>query len=148
VPLKVNADAALERSPGVSHAVVLRRTGGEVATEDGRDLWWHELVAEEDSDPSTCPPEPMDSEDLLYLLYTSGTTAKPKGIVHTTAGYLVGTATSRRSLRMILPLRVFGSSGVKTTFAGLAIGPIFAATCPRSSSSISIVPSSPPFSVT
>ena len=62
--------------------------------QDGRDHWWHELEGDASDDPESCPCEPMDSEDLLFLMYTSGTTAKPKGIVHTTAGYLVGVATT------------------------------------------------------
>jgi acetyl-CoA synthetase len=107
VPLKSNADAALARSPGVRHAVVLRRTGGDVPLQEGRDLWWHELVEGESDDASTCPPEPMDSEDLLYLLYTSGTTAKPKGIVHTTAGYLVGTAATHHYIFDVKPDSVY-----------------------------------------
>ena len=78
----------------MKRVVVHRRTGGDVATEKGRDIWWDEVVEGQSGDPSSCPCEPMDSEDLLYLLYTSGTTAKPKGIVHTTAGYLVGVATT------------------------------------------------------
>ena len=90
VPLKRNVDDALAESPGVTKAIILRRTGNDVPMQEGRDEWWHELVAEESDDPASCPCEPMDSEDLLYLLYTSGTTAKPKGIVHTTGGYLVG----------------------------------------------------------
>src|ERR1700675_55191 len=89
VPLKANADAALADAPGVKHSIVYRRTGGNVAWTEGRDLWWQELVAEEGSAPETCPCEPMDAEDLLYLLYTSGTTAKPKGIAHTTPGFSV-----------------------------------------------------------
>ena len=90
VPLKRTADEALPARPTVQNSLVLRRTGGEVPMTEGRDHWWHELAV----DDSACPPEPMDAEDLLYLLYTSGTTAKPKGIAHTTAGYLVGVATT------------------------------------------------------
>ncbi|MDQ3669839.1 MAG: acetate--CoA ligase [Actinomycetota bacterium] len=107
VPLKKNADEALASSPGVTQAVVLRRTGGEVALEEGRDVWWHEIVESESDDPSSCPCEEMDSEDLLYLLYTSGTTAKPKGIVHTTAGYLVGVATTHHYIFDVKPDSVY-----------------------------------------
>ena len=88
-------------------AVVLRRTGNDVPMQDGRDVWWHELVADESDDPASCPCEPMDSEDLLYLLYTSGTTAKPKGIVHTTAGYLVGAATTHHYIFDVKPDSVY-----------------------------------------
>ena len=90
VPLKRNADEALANSPTVKQVVVLRRTGGDIDWAQGRDVWWHDIA----TDDAECPCEPMDAEDLLYLLYTSGTTAAPKGIVHTTAGYLVGTATT------------------------------------------------------
>ncbi len=78
----------------VRASVVLRRTGNDVPMRAGRDYWWHDAVAGESDDPSTCPCEPMDSEDLLFLMYTSGTTARPKGIVHTTGGYLCGAATT------------------------------------------------------
>ncbi len=107
VPLKRTADEAVAESASVKQVVVLRRTGGDVPMRDGRDLWWHELVEAEGSDPETCPCEPMDAEDLLYLLYTSGTTAKPKGIVHTTAGYLVGVATTHHYVFDVKPDSVY-----------------------------------------
>ena len=89
VPLKRNADEALEGTPTVEKVVVVRRTGtADDLMKAGRDIWWDELIEEQ---PLKCEAEPMDSEDMLYLLYTSGTTGKPKGIVHTTGGYLVGT---------------------------------------------------------
>ena len=90
VPLKKTVDEAMAAAPGAKHSVVLRRTGNDVPMQDGRDHWLHELEDGVSDDPSSCPCEPMDSEDLLFLMYTSGTTAKPKGIIHTTAGYLVG----------------------------------------------------------
>ena len=84
--LKTNVDAALNNGAStVEHVVVVNRCDTEIQMIEGRDHWWHELVAKAASD---CPAESLDSEDLLYLLYTSGTTAKPKGIMHTTAGYL------------------------------------------------------------
>ncbi len=92
VPLKATVDVALEASPSVKHCIVSKRVGDPVAMREGRDIWWDDLVRDE---PATCAPEAMESEDLLFLLYTSGTTAKPKGIMHTTAGYLTGvTATT------------------------------------------------------
>jgi acetyl-CoA synthetase len=93
VPLKKNADDAVSDTPTIEKVVVLRRTGNEVPWSDDRDLWWHDLVEGQSAD---CPPEAMDAEDLLYLLYTSGTTAKPKGIMHTTGGYLAGVASTHR----------------------------------------------------
>ncbi len=95
VPLKKSADDAIGRTSSVEHCVVVKRTGEDVAWDAGRDHWYHELV---EGQPATADPEPMDSEDLLYLLYTSGTTAKPKGIMHTTGGYLAGVATTHRTI--------------------------------------------------
>ena len=91
--LKVNVDAAVGSTPSVRSVVVVARTGQDVEMVEGRDHWYHELMAEASTD---CPPEPMDAEDLLYLLYTSGTTAKPKGIMHTTGGYLTHVAFSHK----------------------------------------------------
>jgi acetyl-CoA synthetase len=107
VPLKRNADAALKGSPTVRVCVVFRRTGGDVEMQDGRDHWWQDVIDGQSDDPQSCPPEPMDSEDLLYLLYTSGTTAKPKGIAHTTGGYLVGVASTHHYIFDVKPESVY-----------------------------------------
>jgi acetyl-CoA synthetase len=101
VPLKRTADEALAAAPGVKRCLVVRRTGGEVPMTAGRDVWLHDLDVSDD--PATCPCEPMDSEDLLFLMYTSGTTAKPKGIAHTTAGYLVGVSTTHHYIFDLKP---------------------------------------------
>lgn len=84
VPLKDNVDAALAKSPSVQKCIVFKRTGQDIPMEEGRDLWWHELMENASAD---CPAEPVDSEAPLFLLYTSGSTGKPKGVKHTTAGY-------------------------------------------------------------
>ena len=86
IPLKANADKALESCPSVSRVLVVRRTGAAVGFTEGRDTWWEEERAKAAAD---CPPEPMNAEDPLFILYTSGSTGKPKGVLHTTGGYLL-----------------------------------------------------------
>jgi acetyl-CoA synthetase len=86
IPLKANTDAALAKTGSTAKVLVVRRTGGQVAWEAGRDLWYHEEMA---SVKAECKPEKMKAEDPLFILYTSGSTGKPKGVLHTTAGYLV-----------------------------------------------------------
>ncbi|HEX2370699.1 MAG TPA: acetate--CoA ligase, partial [Acidimicrobiia bacterium] len=104
VPLKANADVAVARTPSIEHVVVLRRVGSEVAMKEGRDLWWDEIV---DGQPDTFEPAELGAEDMLYILYTSGTTAKPKGIVHTQGGYLVGVATTHHYVFDLKPEDVY-----------------------------------------
>jgi acetyl-CoA synthetase len=93
VPLKANADEALADCPSIERVVTVRRCGNEHPFTPGRDVWYHELL---EAQAAACEPEPMDSEDYLYLLYTSGTTGKPKGIAHTTGGYLTQVAATHR----------------------------------------------------
>jgi acetyl-CoA synthetase len=90
-PLKPQADEAVANAPTIEHVVVVRRGGNPVSMTAGRDHWYHEMMATADA---VCPAEPMDAEHLLFLLYTSGTTGKPKGIMHTTGGYLTQVATT------------------------------------------------------
>ena len=99
VPLKKNTDEALKECPTVKQVVVFKRTGQEVAWQAGRDIWWQDFIKDAEAHAK---PEPMDAEDMLYLLYTSGSTGKPKGIVHTTGGYLTGISATHR---MIFDLR-------------------------------------------
>src|SRR5512139_3203110 len=95
VELKKIADEAIKRAPIVEHVVVFKRTGQPVNMEEGRDMWWHDLMALPIAD-WRCPTEILDAEDPLYMLYTSGTTGKPKAIVHTHGGYQVGVATTMK----------------------------------------------------
>ena len=86
IPLKANTDAALESCPDCTKVIVVRRTGGDIAWVDGRDVWYHEAMSGASAD---CPPEEMNAEDPMFILYTSGSTGKPKGVLHTTGGYMV-----------------------------------------------------------
>ena len=93
-PLKPAADEAF-MTPSIEHVVGVGRGGNEVEMVEGRDHWYHDLMAAADA---SCPPEAMDSEDLLFLLYTSGTTGQPKGIMHSTGGYLTRVAYTHRNV--------------------------------------------------
>jgi acetyl-CoA synthetase len=130
VPLKRNADKALEETPSIQQVIIVQRrpgiTSGEAFDEiqEGRDHWWHRLMRHA---PMWCEPEQMDAEDALFVLYTSGTTGKPKGIVHTTAGYLVGAATSSRIVFDLKEEDVFWCTadvGWVTGHTYLAYGPL------------------------
>jgi acetyl-CoA synthetase len=100
VPLKATADDAVAETPSIEKVLVVRRTEHDVAMQEGRDVWYHDLVPGQSTD---CPPEAMDSEDLLFILYTSGTTGRPKGIMHTTGGYLTQVAFTHRHVFDLRP---------------------------------------------
>jgi acetyl-CoA synthetase len=93
VALKAAVDDALEECPSVQKVIIVARSHGDIPVVDGRDLWWHELMADKEI-ANYCEPEKMDAEDPLFILYTSGSTGKPKGVLHTTAGYLLYTNTT------------------------------------------------------
>jgi acetyl-CoA synthetase len=92
-PMKAKVDEVAGSLPSLEHIVVVKRTGGDCPMTEGRDVWWHEALEEADEE---CPAEPLDAEHPLYILYTSGSTAKPKGILHTTGGYLTGVAATHK----------------------------------------------------
>ncbi len=93
VPLKANVEKALEECPDVHTVLTVRRTGGDVPWQEGRDVWYHDTVPKASAD---CEAEPMDAEDPLFILYTSGSTGKPKGVQHATGGYLLQAALTHR----------------------------------------------------
>ena len=132
MPLKPAVDEAVAASPTIEHVLIVRRLGdaveGGTAFSAGRDVWWHDLV---DRQSDECPPVPLDSEHMLYLLYTSGSTAKPKGITHTTAGYLVGTSYSHRQIFDLKPDDVYWCAadiGWVTGHSYIVYGPLANAT--------------------
>ena len=128
VPLKRAADDALEDTPSIENVLVVHRTGDEVGMREGRDHWWHDLV---DRQAEVCPPVPVESEQMLYLLYTSGTTAKPKGIVHTSAGYLVGTSYTHWAIFDVKPDDIYWCAadiGWVTGHSYIVYGPLANAT--------------------
>jgi len=102
--LKTAADVAVGNATTIKNVLVVRRTGHAISMTEGRDHWWHELV---EGQSDQCEPVPVDSEHLLYLLHTSGTTAKPKGIMHTTGGYLAGVSTTHHYIFDIKPEDVY-----------------------------------------
>jgi len=131
MPLKAAVDEAIASSPTVEHVLMVRRLGDaapETTLVEGRDHWWHDLV---DRQAPSCPPTAVDSEHMLYLLYTSGTTAKPKGIMHTTAGYLVGTSYTHQMIFDIKPDDVYWCAadiGWVTGHSYIVYGPLANAT--------------------
>ncbi|HVF12086.1 MAG TPA: acetate--CoA ligase [Actinomycetota bacterium] len=104
VPIKQNADEAVTSCPTIEKMIVVKRVDQPLSMSSGKDLWYHELIEDQ---PTACMPEQMDSEDLLFTLYTSGTTAKPKGIVHTSGGYLTGVSTTHQMIFDIKPDDVY-----------------------------------------
>ena len=130
MPLKAAVDEAVDQTATVEHVLMVRRLGdaAETKVSEGRDVWWHDIVERQ---PAHCPPTPVDSEHMLYLLYTSGTTAKPKGIIHTSAGYLVGTSYTHEMIFDVKPDDVYWCAadvGWVTGHSYIVYGPLANAT--------------------
>ncbi|RVT92672.1 acetate--CoA ligase [Sphingomonas crocodyli] len=104
VPLKANVDAAAAHTPCLKSVIVVKATGGAIAMQDGRDVWYHEAAASVSAD---CPVEPMNAEDPLFILYTSGSTGKPKGVLHTTGGYLLWAAMTHEAVFDYRPGQIY-----------------------------------------
>jgi acetyl-CoA synthetase len=124
LPLKEQVDKALEQCPTVKKCLIYQRTKNQVMMKKDRDYWWHELVLKEQK---TCPPESVESENLLFILYTSGTTGKPKGITHTTAGYLLGTQLTTKWVFDLQPNDIYWCTadiGWVTGHSYLVYGPL------------------------
>jgi acetyl-CoA synthetase len=128
VALKHHADEAVASTPTIENVIVVDRLGRGAHMVEGRDHWWHEIVARQSA---LCPPVPVESEHMLYLLYTSGTTAKPKGILHTTAGYLLGTSYTHEMIFDVKPDDVYWCAadiGWVTGHSYIVYGPLANAT--------------------